>query len=202
MCYLNKNLYNFYNEREALQDLIIENKLDIEFYKKIKAINLIRADIFKEDIYSFFDCENSIRKILSSIILLSNKNVIIDFNIKNTKYLYYLNPFLFELTFSEVICNAIINAIENKIELNIKFSKMNLTIELKYKGKFFIPIIYNTSAYVKTGNTKNNCFIKICFNIKSKINKNKKPPKIDSFIKNRISPLYIALYNSKLITFK
>ena len=198
MCYFTNNFYSDYNLREEMQQKIANGRLDKEFYNKLYQTLITTEKRYLNQKTRFYDIQMSLRKMLFSYLILLNKDISLNVNIGECNNVYLTNLFLFELTFCENFCKIYKNSINKDITIKANFSDNLVTITIKYKGKKI--------------NIKNHCknlFIlnksifsvnKLTFILKTNSIKGKKPSKIDGYIKNRLSCVYLSLnlYNLKV----
>ena len=175
MCYFNNKNASDVTERETLQQAVINGSLNLDFYSRLKQLNLLSESCKNENI--FIDAEGIIRKNLVAFLVLLNSDAIIKTKINNTEYLYKLNEFLFEMTLCENIC-CFLKASKNKIiYLKVIFLKNKFIIQIKYNGKKIQPRSYcnNVKTSFKRGVVFKTALI--TFNCESL--KTKKPSKLN-----------------------
>lgn len=199
MCYFNNKNANDVTEREALQQQAIEENFNLDFYSRLKQVNLLSESCKNDE--NFIDIESIIRKNLIAFLVLLNSSVFLKTKISQSEYLYKLNEFLFEITLCENICNFIKNSKNKIIHFKAYFLKEKVVMQIKYKGKKILPRSYlnNIITRYKKGMFYNVVNITInCASIKKE-----QPPKInlDGCLKNRLSAIYIALCLSGLKRF-
>ena len=199
MCYFNNKNATDVTERDALQRLALNGNFNLDFYTRLKQVNLLSETCKNSN--KFIDVESVIRKNLVAFLLLLNGEAFFKTKINKSEYNYNLNEFLFEMTLCENIC-SFIKASKNKtLYIKSLFLKNKFIITIKYKGEKAMPRNYTDSA--KTTFKKGLIFntATISFNCKTK--KTKKPPKLnlDGYLKNRLSAVYITLCLSGLKRF-
>ena len=199
MCYFNNKNASDVTEREALQSAAIKEEFNLDFYSRLKQVNLLSAA--SKNTENFIDAENIIRKNLVAFLVLLNSSAFIKTKIEKSDYNYNLNEFLFEMTLCENIC-CFLKASTNKIlYFKVTFLKEKIIMQIKYKGKTINPRSYceKTKLMFKKGWLFNT--VTITLNCKSI--KTKQPPKInlDGCLKNRLSTVYITLALSGLKRF-
>jgi len=199
MCYFTNENTPFFNEREVLQQKLINGETNLDFYLRLKQLNLNNSNLINKE--STIDIETNLRKIMVAFLVLLNNDAFIKAKISESPYLYRLNEFLFELTLCENICNCIKNSKNKFIYLKTKFYDSGFIITIKYQGQKITPRNYlnKSDATIKKGVFFNT--IKINFN--GNTLQKQKPPKInlDGYILNRLSSVYITLALSGLKRF-
>lgn len=199
MCYFNNKNASDVTEREALQSAVINEEFNLDFYSRLKQVNLLSAA--SKNTKNFIDAENIIRKNLVAFLVLLNSSAFIKTKIDKSDYIYNLNEYLFEMTLCENIC-CFLKASTNKIiYFKTSFFKNKVIMQIKYKGKNVMPRSYINTAKTtfKKGILFNTATISFpCVSLKTKM-----PPKInlDGCLKNRLSSVYITLYLSGLKRF-
>ena len=140
MCYFNNKNANDVTEREALQQQAIEENFNLDFYSRLKQVNLLSESCKNDE--NFIDVESIIRKNLIAFLVLLNSSVFLKTKIRQSEYLYKLNEFLFEITLCENICHFIKNSKNKIIYLKAYFLKEKVVMQIKYKGKKILPRSY------------------------------------------------------------
>lgn len=199
MCYFNNKNKSILNERDYLQSQLLKGNLNLDFYSRLKQLNLL--SLAQNETMHFIDAETIIRKNLASFLLLMNGEAFLKTKISKSEFLYNLNEFLFELTLCENLCTFLKNSNSKIIGFKANFFINGFTIIFKYKGKNETPRNYCNKV---TKSSKKGWFyntVKITFNCAT--TQKQKPSKLnlDGSIKNRLSAIYITLCLSGLKRF-
>ena len=196
MCYFTNDFFNEMQLREELQKKVINNELNLDFYCRLKQLNLLKLSQNYSE--KTVDTEGSIRNILASIIILLNSDVFIKTNIPTSKYNYLLNSFLFEMTFCENLFKAIKNSKSKNVFVKAKFFNYGFKIIIYYKGQKYHTSTYQPNSVVKPINFKLFNRVELCFNAVKKTKEKPSKINLDSFLLNKLSSVYIALNLSGL----
>ena len=92
MCYFNNKNASDVTEREALQSAAIKEEFNLDFYSRLKQVNLLSAA--SKNTKNFMDAENIIRKNLVAFLVLLNSSAFIKTKIDKSDYIYNLNEYL------------------------------------------------------------------------------------------------------------
>ena len=94
MCYFNNKNATDVTERDALQRLALNGNFNLDFYTRLKQVNLLSETCKNSN--KFIDVESVIRKNLVAFLLLLNGEAFFKTKINKSEYNYNLNEFLFE----------------------------------------------------------------------------------------------------------